>query len=80
MSFSRWSHSVWYTYSDVNGGFTVCGEKNFSDEELKDLDECLKYFNGKGYTDEELQELRGYMEMYVETEMLQRKMETHSFD
>jgi len=44
MSYSRWSYSIWYTYADVSGGFTVCGEKNFSDEELTDIDACLNCF------------------------------------
>jgi hypothetical protein len=80
VSYSRWSNSVWYTYSDVNGGFTVCGEKNFTDIELKDIPKCLSFFDGKGYSPEEISELRGYMEDYVEDEMLKRKMETHSGD
>lgn len=80
MSYSRWSHSVWYTYADINGGFTVCGEKNFSDIELKDIPKCLEFFNGKGYAQEEIDELRSYMEEYTNGIMLSRKMETHSYD
>jgi len=66
VSFSRWSNSVWYTYADVNGGFTICGEKNFSDDELKDIDACLAFFNDKNYTKTELEELRSYMEEYLD--------------
>lgn len=65
MSYSRWSYSVWYCYADVGGGFTICGEKNFTDEELKDIDKCLSYFDGSDYTKEEIEELRGYMESHV---------------
>ena len=68
MSFSRWSNSVWYTYSDVYGGFTVCGEKNFTDKELENIDECLKFFDGSDYTPEEIDELRGYMEQYINSD------------
>jgi hypothetical protein len=66
MSYSRWSNSVWYTYADVHGGFTVCGEKNFSDKELEDIDACLNFFRGgdDNYTEEEIEELRGYMLEY----------------
>ena len=66
MSYSRWSNSVWYTYADMAGGFTVCGEKNFSDEELKDIDKCIQFFRDKNeYTEEQLLELKGYMQRYV---------------
>jgi hypothetical protein len=66
MSYSRWSDSVWYTYADVHGGFTVCGERNFSDKELEDISACLKFFEGKGYTNEQIEELREYMTYYSE--------------
>jgi hypothetical protein len=62
------------------GGFTVCGEKNFSDEELKDIPKCLEFFAGRDFTPEQIEELRGYMQSYVDHEMAQRKMETHSYD
>lgn len=66
MSYSRWSNSVWYTYADVAGGFTVCGEKNFTDEELRDIRKCLGFFKGRGYTESELKELERYMRQYLE--------------
>lgn len=67
MSYSRWSHSVWYTYADVKGGFTVCDERNFSDEELKDIPACIQWFrdNRPRYTEEQLSELEEYMCCYV---------------
>lgn len=80
MSYSRWSDSVWYTYADVNGGFTVCGHKTFSDQELKDLEKCIQFFRDfKVYTETELTELKGYMQEYLD-ESDSFKMETHSFD
>ena len=65
----------------MNGGFTIAGEKNFSDEELKDLDACLKRFE-ESYTKEELLELRGYMETYLREYGTRgnRGLETHSGD
>lgn len=68
MSYSRWSNSVWYTYADVDGGFTICGERNFTDEDLKDIPKCIDFFrqrDGNTYTEDELQELEEYMRMYV---------------
>lgn len=67
MSYSRWSYSVWYTYADVGGGFTVCGEKNFTDEELKDIPTCLEFFKDREYSAAEIEELRSYMEAYTGT-------------
>jgi len=64
VSYSRWSNSVWYTYADVNGGFTVCGERNFSNEELKDIPKCLEHFK-KDYSAAELEELAGYVKRYL---------------
>jgi hypothetical protein len=65
VSYSRWSNSCWYTYADVNGGFTICDEINFSDEDLKDIDKCLEFFKDSDYTKEEIEELRGYMNDYI---------------
>jgi hypothetical protein len=64
MSYSRWSNSVWYTYADVNGGFTVCGERNFTDSELEDIEACLGHFKDR-YDAKQIEELRGYMTDYV---------------
>lgn len=66
MAYSRWTTSVWYTYADANGGFTVVDEKNFSDEEMKNIDKCLEFFNGSKYSREQIEELREYMEYYAE--------------
>ena len=70
MSYSRWSNSVWYTYADVGGGFTVCGERNFSNEELEDIEGCLDFFRKLDplYSEDEIEELREYMLMYCEEE------------
>lgn len=78
MSYSRWSQSIWYVYADVGGGLTVCGEKNFSDIELKDIDKCLSFFKDKDYSQEELSELRGYMEQFIKDGGTRCKMENHS--
>lgn len=62
MSYSRWSHSTWYTYWCVSSGekkedqvFCVCGEMSFTYEELEaDMKSCLKKVHGDV-------ELKGYM-------------------
>ena len=82
MSYSRWSHSDWYTYADVSGGFTVCGVMNNIPTErlrsdmwgvLKEIDEICKsgregWAPREGYS---LAELRSYMLEYLEDEALQ---------
>jgi hypothetical protein len=78
MSYSRWSNSVWYTYwcsSDAKKRedevFDVCGERSFTYQELtEDIDKCLELIKNdkdKGsVTQEELDELKGYMLEFIE--------------
>lgn len=73
MSYSRWGSSVWYTYADAKGGFTICEERNFTDADLKNIPNCIQWFRDKYkamgkevYTEDELQELAGYMQKYLD--------------
>ena len=71
MSYSRWSHSKWYTFHDARSGqgrdeqvFTVMPNDGdtvyFKFPELKnDIDDCLKRVNGD-------EELREYMTWFIE--------------
>lgn len=78
MSYSRWIDSVWYTYADVGGGFTISGEGNFTDEECKEWvgiktkleNKRFERRPGEGdrYTEEELMELKGYVDEYLKDE------------
>jgi hypothetical protein len=76
MSYSRWSTSVWYTYPS-DDGFTICGVKHFTNEELKDIDACIQWLKdhpesedalgnkeNMTFTDEEYEELKGYIEKH----------------
>ncbi len=71
MSYSRWCHSVWYTFYNTSGGkrknskkFTICDVKDFTYEELrkgtKKAIEKVKKIR-PDYTKKEYDELRGYM-------------------
>lgn len=94
MSYSRWSTSCWYTYSDVNlindeATFTICDEGSYAITELiENRQSILDHFRNKkfervprsykkglkdkknpfveGYTEEEIQELSGYMNQFIE--------------
>lgn len=78
---------MWYTYADCNGGFTVFvrgypGRINFPDRMLKNLDHCLIYIKDLLFpvvTEEQLLELRGYMQQYIDDD-IDCRMEAHSFD
>ena len=68
--YSRWSNSVWYTYPNNTGGFTVCGEKSFTSEEMLNIDKCIDYFRSykNNYTETQLEELKTYMEKHNEVQ------------
>lgn len=67
LSYSRWSHSKWYTYHDTASGdtldnqvFTICGDGSFTYRELKDdLETCMKRVDGD-------EELVGYVKEWFE--------------
>lgn len=73
MAYSRWSHSVWYTYWDsslsctcptlatrLNQKFTIAGIASFSYRELKEsLDECIDMCEPKSEHE------RGELEKYI---------------
>lgn len=74
MSYSRWSNSTWYTFwcsSDAENMedeiFEVCGVQNFTYHLLiKDINWCLNEIKIlTECTDEELEELRGYMIRFI---------------
>ena len=80
MSYSRWGGSCWYTfwaYRDYedrdNALFEVCPVTQFTAKELRDnIDECLTQAvvaviedGASDPTEEELAELKGYMEQFL---------------
>jgi hypothetical protein len=81
MSYSRWSSSLWYTYYSVYSGrgrngqvFQVCDIEGFTYEDMKaDIERCLDTCGvreedrrGKLVTPEERDELKGYMELFID--------------
>lgn len=89
MSYSRWSHSRWYTFWHVQDSatenrdtaiFSVCGEESFTAKELReDADACID--KCESCTEEEREELRQYMERFladVNEELGRRETETMS--
>lgn len=77
MSYSRWSNSVWYTYYFASESlerdeqlFDVCAIKMFTYRELKDnLQGCLdglKADQCQEATQEEMDELKGYMLEFID--------------
>lgn len=88
MSYSRWPESVWYTYANVAGGFTVhfknpttneLESMNFSNEELRNIPECLRLMESL-FTKEQAEELAGYMAEYVAEENHRDVLQTHNGD
>jgi hypothetical protein len=75
VSYSRWSHSHWYTFWHAGGGFNrndqmfdVCGINVFSYGELKeDIKACLALIKieDPSATNEEIMELMGYMKEFM---------------
>ena len=69
MSYSRWSNSEWYTYADVHGGFTICGVANYSADRLRnEWAQIKEELHAKGYLEDELDELKTYVDMYLRDE------------
>jgi len=66
VSYSRWSHSEWYTYWAISDAaaaydeiFCVCGGGSFTYGELvENIDACLKKVDGND-------ELKGYMKCFT---------------
>lgn len=72
MSYSRWSYSKWYTYSDTTlindePTFTICDVMSFPLSMLRDLDNALGHVVEKcpEATEDELYELGQYMEEFI---------------
>lgn len=64
MSYSRWSTSGWYTYMRVDDlKFVISGYGAYEPEEL--TPELLDGFRSDGYSQEQLDELQGYVDRYL---------------
>jgi hypothetical protein len=75
MTYSKWTDSIWYTFANTKGGLTVCvGQdyKTFKEHELENIDHCIGYFRLKNYTEEELNELRNYMNKHKENSFVKQ--------
>ncbi len=78
MSYSRWSHSVWYCYASVDDTLRVVDVGEWTKTQLlNDLDSVLQSIRekrfqriggGDRYTEPEIQELKSYMEDYIASE------------
>ncbi len=91
MSYSRWSHSRWYTYYSASSGETrdtqmFCVDAwDFSYKALKNnLKDCIEKIREDDIhaTESEIVELKGYIKEFIED--VENKPEfcvqTHSFD